>query len=374
MNLKTLILVDGAAGTGKSDLAKYLIKSKNKQVKLAKKYSTRFQRDEEKDTPYTDIHFPSDSHDEFMERTKDADFYWYTYGNKETGENLYGIYKKDIIGFFDEVDYVVAIVRGFDAIQEIKLSLKDIRCISVFVYTDRDLVVKRLKVDGYDDEEIKFRLSRQPIAWGDYMKNSHLYDEKIINSSNYQDYENVINQLFIKLKKPNFNTLVVSSTKELPLVKSLIGFRETMEERIAKYPYEKNVFLMMKFRDTNERVYKYIQKTLENNGYNCVRADEPEWDITRNTYNPTAALYCCKFGIALFGEPEPKNEYSANVAYELGMMHSQLKECLVLRHSDLESAPFDLVKELYINYQDNLELEDVINNWVSKLPRHSGGF
>jgi guanylate kinase len=371
--LKTLILVDGAAGTGKSDLAKYLIKTKNRQVKIAKKYTTRVQREEEKTDLYTDLHFPSDSQEEFMERTKDSNFHWYIYGNKETEENYYGVYKNDITRFFDEVDFVVAIVRGFDAIQEIKSSLIDVRCISVFVYTDRDLVVKRLKADGYDDEAINYRLSRQPIAWGDYIKSSHLYDEKIINTSNYQDYQNVIDQLFLKLKEPNRTKLVVGSNEALSLVKPLIGFREIMEERISKYPYDKNVFLMMKFRNNNQRVYKFIQRTLESNGYNCVRADEAEWDITRNTYNPIAALYCCKFGIALFDEPEPKSEYSSNVAYELGMMHSQLKECLVLRHTSLESAPFDLVKELYIDYQDNLELEEVINSWVGKLPRHSGG-
>jgi guanylate kinase len=370
--MKTLILIDGAAGTGKSDLAKYLIKTKNRQVKLIKKYTTRKQRNEEKKAIYTDLHFPSDTHEQFIERIKSNDFFWYAYGNKETGENFYGIYKKEIINAFTEVDFVVVIIRGFDAIQEIKSSLKEIRCVSVFVYTDRELVVNRLKDDGYDDEAIKYRLSRQPIAWGDYVKNSHMYDEKIINSSNNQDYQIVIDQLFIKLKKTNYNHLVVSNIEELPLVKPLIGFREVMEERLSKYAYERNVFLMMKFRKSNERVYRFIQKTLESKGYNCVRADQPEWDITRNTYNPVAALYCCKFGIALFDEPEPKNEYSANVAYELGMMHSQLKECLVLRHSSLVSAPFDLVKELYIDYHDNLELEEVINNWVNKLPRHGG--
>lgn len=367
--MKTVILIDGAAGTGKSDLAKYLIKSKNRQVKLVKKYTTRQPRLEEQGDLYSDLHFPSDSDECFRERTESSDFFWYTYGNKETGENYYGIYKEDILNSLEDVDFAVAVVRGFDAIQEIKSSLDNVRCISVFVYTDRDLVVKRLKSEGYDEESIDFRLSRQPIAWADYTKNSHLYDEKIINSSDVRDFQLIIDQLFIKLKQPNYDHLVVDVDQALPLVKPLIGFRESMQERLAKYPYDKNVFLMMKFRNSNLRVYKYIQQTLESHGYNCVRADEPEWDITRNTYNPIAALYCCKFGIALFDEPEPKNEYSANVAYELGMMHSQLKECLVLRHNSLISAPFDLVKELYVNYQDNLELEEIISGWVSKLPR-----
>lgn len=366
--MKTLILVDGAAGTGKSDLAKYLIKTKNREVQLVKKITTREQRSEEKNDLYTDLHFPSDSFESFQERMNDNDFFWYVYGGKGTAENYYGVYKNDILTALDKVDFVVVVIRGFDAIQEIKKSLTDIRVISVFIYTDRDLVVKRLEQDGYSEESINFRLSRQPIAWADYTKNSHLYDEKIINSSNIRDFQLIIDQLFIKLKQPDQNNLIVSCNQTLALVKPLIGFKGTMQDRMLEYPYDKNVFLMMKFRGSNLRVYKYIKRALESNGYNCVRADEPEWDITRNTYNPIAALYCCKYGIALFDEPEPQNEYSPNVAYELGMMHSQAKECLVLRHTSLAGAPFDLVKELYVNYQDNLELEDIIEGWVKKLP------
>lgn len=370
--MKTLILVDGAAGTGKSDLAKYLVKSKNRQAKLVKKHTTRAQRTDEKGDPYFDLYFPPDLETAFISRTSSVDFHWYTYGNKETGENYYGLYLADIYEALREVDFAVAVVRGFDAIEEIKSSIKGVKCVSVFVYTDRDLVVKRLQSDGYMDDEVEFRLSRQPLAWGDYLKHSHLYDEKIINSSDQKDFHIVIDQLFQKLKRPNSNSLLVEGEVELPLVKPLIGFREEMQERLTKYPYGKNVFLMMKFRAGNMRVYHYIQSTLESHGYNCVRADESEWDITRNTYNPIAALYCCKFGIALFDEPEPKNEYSANVAYELGVMHNQLKECLILRHKKLVSAPFDLVKELYVDYEDNLELNDIIKKWVSKLPRHGG--
>ena len=369
--MKTLILVDGAAGTGKSDLAKYLVKSKNRQAKLVRKHTTREQRSNEKSDPYSDLYFPPDSETAFYDRMKNGDFHWYTYGSKETGENYYGLYLSDIYEALTGVDFAIAVVRGFDAIEEIRNSVQGVRCISVFVYTDRDLVVKRLKSDGFMDDEVNFRLSRQPLAWGDYLKHSHLYDEKIINSSDVKDFHLVIDQLFQKLKEPNSNSLVVDGNIELPLVKPLIGFREAMQERLNEYPYGRNVFLMMKFRPGNMRVYKFIQSCLESHGYNCVRADDPEWDITRNTYNPIAALYCCKFGIALFDEPEPKNEYSANVAYELGVMHNQLKECLILRHQKLVSAPFDIVKELYIDYDDNLELKDIIKNWVGKLPRYT---
>src|SRR5688500_19932094 len=108
---------------------------------------------------------------------------------------------------------------------------------------------------------------------------------------------------------------------------------------------------MMKFRgEKNRRVYEFIQQTLMSHGLICVRSDEPYWDITRNAYHPIAVLYCCTFGIALFDIREPTNEYSPNVASELGTMHAQGKECLILRHSELHEVPLALVQDLSASY------------------------
>ena len=102
-----------------------------------------------------------------------------------------------------------------------------------------------------------------------------------------------------------------------------------MLDRLRRYPFERNVFLMMKFRDGNRPVFDFIKESLAANGLNCVRADDKEWQITRDVYNPVAVLYCCKYGIALFDEAETGSTYNPNVAYELGMMHLQGKECLI---------------------------------------------
>jgi len=148
----------------------------------------------------------------------------------------------------------------------------------------------------------------------------------------------------------------------------LVGFKAKMMQKLEVHPFHSNVFLMMKFRGgRNQRVYQYIKKTLAAHDFNCVRADEDFWDITRNSYNPVAVLYCCKFGIAMFDEPEPGNDYSPNVAYELGLMHSQGKECLILRSAGIERVPFDLVKELYVDYEDNLEVEEILESWIAKI-------
>ncbi len=151
------------------------------------------------------------------------------------------------------------------------------------------------------------------------------------------------------------------------LIRPLVGFEASMKEQIQRYPYGQNVFLMMKFRQRNRLLSNFIQTELKKHGFNGVRADAPEWNITRNTYNPIAVLYCCRFGLALFDEPEKDQAYSPNVAYELGMMHYQDKNCLILRNEGLPSVPFDLVKDIYETYKSDLEIPDIIARWIISI-------
>ena len=140
-----------------------------------------------------------------------------------------------------------------------------------------------------------------------------------------------------------------------------------MERRLETFPFESNVFLMMKFRENNRELGNYVIKTLGGYGLSGIRADDPNWNITNNVYNPIAVLYCCKFGIALFDEPEQNQAYSPNVAYELAMMHHQNKNCLVLKHAGLPAVPFDLVKDLYKVYETELGIKKHITTWVKEI-------
>jgi hypothetical protein len=124
---------------------------------------------------------------------------------------------------------------------------------------------------------------------------------------------------------------------------------------------------MMKFRPSNKDLSDFIIENLQSHGLRGVRADANDWNITRNVYNPISVLYCCKYGIALFDEPEKDQTYSPNVAYELGIMHYQQKECLILRHASLSAVPFDLVKDLYVTYEKDLQVRRIIGDWVKQI-------
>jgi len=228
-------------------------------------------------------------------------------------------------------------------------------------------VIQRLKSDGYDEEMINFRMNRLNTSWDDYLEYNDVFQEILINNSSKVDFQRLINWLINKYNKRNPSLIEIDNKHQYPLLKSLQGHKTEIEKKLEKYPFNKNVFLMMKFRDSNRLIYKFIQKRLEEKGFNCVRADEKEWDITNDIYNPLAVLYCCKYGIALFDEPEEGNNFSPNVAYELGIMHLQQKQCLILRHSTLPSMPFDFIKDLHKQYSDNLEVDDIIAEWVEKI-------
>lgn len=161
--------------------------------------------------------------------------------------------------------------------------------------------------------------------------------------------------------------LTVPGAGQFSLIKPLVGFKDEIETQLTRFPYEKNVFLMLKYRTGNESLSRFMEEVLEQHGLRGVRADRPEWDITRNVFNPLAVLYCCRFGIALFDEPEPNQAYSPNVAYELGIMHYQGKDCLILRHASLPTPPFDLIKDLYKSYSRDLEVRQAIRDWVEKI-------
>src|ERR1051325_363695 len=182
-----------------------------------------------------------------------------------------------------------------------------------------------------------------------------------------REVRRIVEEEIRRLVPEKERTLDLLSHGRYELIKPLVGYKKDIERQLLRFPFEKNVFLMMKFRANNVELGEFIIECLARTGLCGVRADQDAWNITRNIYNPIAVLYCCKFGIALFDEAEAGQAYSPNVAYELGMMHYQGKECLVLRHTSLPSVPFDLIKDLYQDYSKDLQVRAVVERWVRQI-------
>ena len=361
--MKVLFLVDGAAGAGKSDLVNYVATTQRNTATKVDKFTTREKRHSE-ETKKTDLIFVSEK--EFKQKEDDETDFLFKY---VYGEHKYGFFKSQLDKAIDKYNCTFVIVRNQDLIRTIWSQYEEkVLVVPIYIYTDMGLIEKRLKNDGYDDDMIKFRVDRSEAVFNEYLEND-IYKNIIINRSNVTDLHRKIRMLIEKYTKTDEkeDRLYVSPIQYFKL-HNLNFYKKNMQKQIKTYPYEKNFFLMMKFRKENEPFSDFIKNELVKYGYNCVRADAPEWNITNdNVYNPIAVCYCCKFGIALFDEPEGGVNYNPNVTYELGVMHNQGKRCLILKHSSLKEMPFDLVKDLYKVYTKEIEFQTIFKDWLVSL-------
>ena len=362
--IQNIFLLDGLGGTGKSDFIKYVSKKYLGSPRGASitKITTRPKRDEELGKKINlDLQFVTPA--TFVKHQKHGDLYTYDFGGY-----LFGFHKAEIQKRLNQkIKNIFIIVKEKEIHRRIKMDFPRCRIIRVYIYSDRDEIRKRLQADGYTEEDITFRLNRISGSWFDYLEQTETYDDIIINSSNREHFHKLIDNLITKYEGYPIDSFCIDNVDTFPLIPSLMGFKDAMLHRIGKQDFRHNVFLMMKFRSKNATLYKHIMNKLSSEGLNCVRADQKEWDITKNVYNPIAVLYCCKFGIALFDEAEQGNAYSPNVAYELAIMHLQRKNCLILKHKELPTLPFDLIKDLYFEYADEGEAIDLVEKWIDKI-------
>lgn len=361
--MKKLVLIDGAAGAGKSDLMEYVELSctGNMSINILSKITTRKVRKKE-EAIISDLEFLDK--EIFEAQISNDDYYVYKYSDES-----YGIKKQDIIDSIEKYEFTFIIIRNKALISRLQEEFSSKALVlHIFIYTDEQRIRERLIKDGYSDSVIEFRLKRTQQVWEDYLTYSTNVIV-IINNSNKVDYHRKIDTIISQYSDKNepSSKFIIDANDTFDLMPSLVGHKTNMQKQLNKFDYSKNVFLMMKFRKDNFKIYKYIKSELEKRGLRCVRADDPDWNITNDAYNPIAVLYCCKYGIALFDKPEEGANYNPNVAYELGVMHSQRKKCLILKHSCINNVPFDLVKDLYVPYEMEIEFEKILEDWIRSL-------
>jgi hypothetical protein len=148
-------------------------------------------------------------------------------------------------------------------------------------------------------------------------------------------------------------------------------------ELLRESPYEKNIFIMMPFRQNRDERYENIERIIKNElrkaGYRGWLASDrnlaPQlWD------NVSAFLLASKFGIAVFTRLEKDNriqeDFNPNVSLELGFLLSRGKKILILKDVALSKLHTDLVGHLYSEFdlnQVNRQLPKIIRKWIKEL-------
>lgn len=163
------------------------------------------------------------------------------------------------------------------------------------------------------------------------------------------------------------NSIVVPNKGRIVLPKRLVGFRSDIERFLKKHPFDRNIFLMMPFRDATKLLRTKIRAVCGKYKLFLVIADEQR--IVENDLNGNvlSCLLASKFGMAVFSKPEAKQTINPNVAYELGMMHRDDKVCLILKDRALKSLPTDLIGYLYVDYSpsDGQSIVTRVETWIS---------
>lgn len=143
---------------------------------------------------------------------------------------------------------------------------------------------------------------------------------------------------------------------------ALLGWREKMKAFLAEYPFDRSIFLMIRYRDRNEALVKNLRRCAVKRGYSIILAKDHS--LTDDLYNPIACLLCCARGLAVFDKPESGQVFNPNVAYELGMMHLLGRDCCVLKHATLKVLHTDILMKLYDQYDNESAAVARVDRWL----------
>lgn len=120
MAMKNLFLLDGVAGTGKSDCIKYIQDGYRGEhtAGVLQKYTTRPPRKEEENKNYKiDLEFISQSEFDKIKTEEGTNFLSYRYGDDTYGYYMYGIKKSDIDIALSKYENVFLIIRNIKCIK-----------------------------------------------------------------------------------------------------------------------------------------------------------------------------------------------------------------------------------------------------------------
>jgi guanylate kinase len=200
--VKNLFLIDGASGTGKSDLLKWVTENNANDIGFVTKGTTRAQREYERNDPeiLLDLEFLTD--EEF--NTKGFD-YTYAYGGAR-----YGFSVSQITAALVEFENVFVIVRNNTTINSVARDYGFINVVPVFIYTDKTELKNRLETTTLDPSIIAFRMGRSDIALRDYYAHPEAYQDVLINNSSREIFHNTIDRLILKYSnRPSINPYLI---------------------------------------------------------------------------------------------------------------------------------------------------------------------
>jgi hypothetical protein len=150
----------------------------------------------------------------------------------------------------------------------------------------------------------------------------------------------------------------------------LIGCQSKMKNFLQKHPFDRSVFIMIRYRHRNAQLISALKTAVagcEIDGRPFFPVLARDHNLTGDLYNPIACLLCCSLGVAIFDREEAGEIYNPNVAYELGMMHLLNRTCLLLKHQSLKKLQTDILMKLYQNYAGPQSAAKLVQAWEALM-------
>lgn len=159
----------------------------------------------------------------------------------------------------------------------------------------------------------------------------------------------------------------ISDMPDNLIPKALVGWKSKIKKFLSRYPFDQNVFVMVRYAsqsaDLLARIAAQISAVGDTDGKNFFPVVAKDHNITDDLYNPIACLLCCRYGVAIFDSVEKHPDFNPNVAYELGMMHLLGRECLILKNSSIKTMPADILQKIYMPFSSHDEAAEKVETW-----------
>lgn len=313
--MKNLFLLDGTTGPVKSDLVACIEERLRKDCTLVNKFTTRPKRWYE-NLPGWRTDLIHRGKEEFKQAGYD-----FTY---EYLDNQYGFHRSHLDAALDQSDNVFIVVRSLDCIDRIKRSYSFMNVITVLLYADRDSLMKRLRSQGFTENEISSVIELNKTTLVGYEAEPGCYDEFIISFCTVENMR-------------RHRDCLIGKHKDKPRVKRNL------------------VFVLMSFDKTDPRLEDYyaaMQRAVN-------KASGGEWhcasirDLSAEPSIPEAVksnIAACRLLIADLTQNRP------SVLYELGYTHGLNKECIITMEYGTKPF-FFILHERYIVYKNAGDLE-----------------
>jgi len=261
--------------------------------------------------------------------------YHYRYSGKK-----YGFHRKNLIDALTKHDNVFVIIRDANLIMKIEKEYSYINVVPMYIYTDRDLIKKRLEKlkeqKKLTQNDIDLRLERLNLAFNDYVRHPSIYSEVIINNATMSDFHRIID-------------ITISKYKNMPQID------------------EKLVFLLMSFNINNPNLQDYsdaIKRAVlkADSTLTCINLDDVQRGAYEISSEAKSQIRRCRIAIVDITENRP------NVYYELGYVHGIAKDCILTCHNK-DKPHFYPAGHKIIFYKNASELEKVLPNEINALIR-----